>query len=258
MGRIDPEELREMLGTSGVKTMVSLMHANNEIGTMIDLDLISGICSQHGALFHSDTVQTIGHFPIDVRKTRINFLAGGAHKFHGPKGSGFIYINQDNFIHPLIEGGGQERNMRGGTENVYGIIGTAAALQLMQSSIEKDITHIRMLRDTFRRRLSEEFDDITFNGDPEGNALYTVLSVSFPPSDRSDMLLLSLDIAGISASGGSACSSGAETQSHVLEAIGADPKRKTIRFSFTAMNTMEEIHLVVDKLKELVPATTSV
>jgi len=229
------------------------MHANNEIGTMIDLDLISAICSEEGALFHSDTVQTISHFPIDVSKTRINFLACGAHKFHGPKGCGFIYINQNTMVHPFIEGGGQERNMRGGTENVYGIVGTAAAMQLMKARLDEDIAHIRALRSTFRQRLTEEFDDITFNGDIDGNASYTVLSVSFPATERSDMLLLSLDIAGISASGGSACSSGAETQSHVLEAIGADPKRKTIRFSFSALNTMDEIHYTIEKLKEIVP-----
>ena len=252
-GRIDPEELRKKLRASSEKTLVSLMHANNEIGTMIDLDLISAICSEEGALFHSDTVQTISHFPIDVSKTRINFLACGAHKFHGPKGCGFIYINQNTMVHPFIEGGGQERNMRGGTENVYGIVGTAAAMQLMKARLDEDIAHIRALRSTFRQRLTEEFDDITFNGDIDGNASYTVLSVSFPATERSDMLLLSLDIAGISASGGSACSSGAETQSHVLEAIGADPKRKTIRFSFSALNTMDEIHYTIEKLKEIVP-----
>ncbi|HLF64523.1 MAG TPA: cysteine desulfurase family protein [Saprospiraceae bacterium] len=252
-GRIDPEELRKKLRASSEKTLVSLMHANNEIGTMIDLDLVSAICSEEGALFHSDTVQTISHFPIDVSKTRINFLACGAHKFHGPKGCGFIYINQNTMVHPFIEGGGQERNMRGGTENVYGIVGTAAAMQLMKARLDEDIAHIRALRSTFRQRLTEEFDDITFNGDIDGNASYTVLSVSFPATERSDMLLLSLDIAGISASGGSACSSGAETQSHVLEAIGANPKRKTIRFSFSALNTMDEIHYTIEKLKEIVP-----
>jgi cysteine desulfurase len=253
-GRIDPAELESMLKSSAEKTMVSLMHANNEIGTMIDLERISSICAEHNVLFHSDTVQTIGHFPIDVSKTKISFLAGGAHKFHGPKGCGFIYVNKDNIVQPLIDGGGQERNMRGGTENVYGIVGTAAALQYMSSAMEVEIAHIRNLRETFRARLTEEFEDIEFNGDIDGNASYTVLSVSFPASERSDMLLLSLDIAGISASGGSACSSGAESKSHVLEAIGAEPSRKTIRFSFSSMNTMDEIHYTIDKLKELIPS----
>ncbi len=258
LGRIDPSDLRNRLRASSEKTLVSLMHANNEIGTMIDIDLISAICAENDALFHSDTVQTIGHFRIDVSKTKINFLAGGAHKFHGPKGCGFIYINQDSMIHPFIEGGGQERNMRGGTENVYGIIGTSTALQFVNTHLEDEVAHIRTLRDTFRHRLTEEFDDVLFNGDIDGNSLYTVLSVSFPATERSDMLLLSLDIAGVSASGGSACSSGAEAPSHVLEAIKADPKRKTIRFSFSALNTIDEIHYAIDKLKEIVPAEAHV
>lgn len=257
-GRINPDELRDMLGASPDRTLVSLMHANNEIGTMIDLEAIASICSEHDALFHSDTVQTIGHFPVDVQKTKIHFLSGGANKFHGPKGCGFIYINQDLVVHSLIEGGGQERNMRGGTENVYGIVGMAEALQIMNRQMETDIAHIRALRDTFRARLTEEFDDIAFNGDIDGPALYTILSASFPPSDRSDMLLLSLDIAGVSASSGSACSSGAESQSHVLEAIGADPKRKTVRFSFSALNTPEEIDFVIDRLKEIIPVGAGV
>jgi cysteine desulfurase len=229
------------------------MHANNEIGTMIDLPEIGELCAEYGALFHSDTVQTVGHFPIDVSTTKINFLSGGAHKFHGPKGCGFIYIRNENMINPFIDGGGQERNMRGGTENVIGIVGTAAALQIMNERHAADVKHITALRDTLRQRLTDEFDDITFNGDLEGNSLYTVLSASFPASDKSDLLLLSLDIAGISASGGSACSSGAETQSHVLTAIGADPTRKTIRFSFSALNTMEDVDRLVVALKEIVP-----
>lgn len=252
-GHIDPEELRQVLRSSTVRTLVSLMHANNEIGTMIDLDEIAGICSEAGALFHSDTVQTMGHFPIDVSKTPMAFVTAGAHKFHGPKGCGFIYINSQNMIQPLIDGGGQERNMRGGTENIYGIIGTARAMEIMQERHAEEMEHIRMLRDTLRSRLSDEFEDIVFNGDPDGHSLYTVLSVSFPPSDKSDMLLMSLDIAGISASGGSACSSGAESQSHVLTAIGADPQRKAIRFSFSVMNTMEDVECVIQKLKKLVP-----
>ena len=257
-GRIDPAQLADRLATSGEKTLVSLMHANNEIGTMIDLHEIAGICQTHGALFHSDTVQTVGHFPLDVGDIPIDFLSGAAHKLHGPKGVGFIYINGDNKINPLIDGGSQERNMRGGTENVYGIVGLARALQMMVDDLEHEENHIRDLRDRFMHRLKETFPDVEFNGDPEGNALYTVLSVSFPRSDRSDMLLLSLDIAGVSASGGSACTSGAEAGSHVLQAIQADPTRKTIRFSFSRFNTAEEIDYVVEQLKSIVPAPASV
>jgi cysteine desulfurase len=253
--RIDTNELRGLLSSSTEKTLVSLMHANNEVGTMIDLPEIGELCTEHGALFHSDTVQTVGHFPIDVSTTKINFLSGGAHKFHGPKGCGFIYIRNENMINPFIDGGGQERNMRGGTENVIGIVGTAAALQIMNERHAADVKHITALRDTLRQRLTDEFDDVTFNGDLEGNSLYTVLSASFPASDKSDLLLLSLDIAGVSASGGSACSSGAETQSHVLEAIGADPSRKSIRFSFSALNTMEDVDRLIATLKEIVPVS---
>ena len=257
-GRIDPIQLRQLLAGSSKKTLVSLMHANNEIGTMIDLDEIATICEEGGALFHSDTVQTVGHFPVDVSKTNISFLSGAAHKLHGPKGVGFIYIKGDNNIKPFIDGGSQERNMRGGTENVYGIVGLAHALKLMVSELQEEEAHIRDLRDTFMRELQSSIPGVEFNGDPEGKSLYTVLSVSFPPSQKSDMLLLSLDISGISASGGSACSSGAEAGSHVLQAIGVSPERKTIRFSFSRYNTKEELRFVLDQLKAAVPAPESV
>lgn len=254
LGRVDMDALVSALEAgAGKKTMVSLMHANNEIGTMIDLEAVSVLCKAHGALFHSDTVQTIGHFPIDVRKTHINFLSGASHKFHGPKGVGFIYINPESTIKPLIDGGSQERNMRGGTENVYGIVGLAKALELACSEMDARSAHIRDLRNALRTRLETAFPDFQFNGDLDGHSLYTVLSVSFPPSPRNEMLLFSLDIAGISASGGSACSSGAEKGSHVLEAIGADPERKSIRFSFSHLNTMEEVDFVVEKLASIIP-----
>lgn len=262
LGRINLNELEQALQAGqGKKTLVSLMHANNEIGTMIDLEAVSALCSQYNALFHTDTVQTIGHFPINVNQTKINFLSGAAHKFHGPKGVGFIYINPDSPIKPLIDGGAQERNMRGGTENVYGIVGLAKALELASNELEARSNHILDLRDYMRAQLQTQFPDIQFNGDLDGLCLYTVLSVSFPPGPKNELLLLSLDIAGISASGGSACSSGAEKGSHVLEAIGADPARKSIRFSFSHYNTREEVDFVVKQLaqilapkKESVPA----
>lgn len=259
LGRIDMDALEQALAIGDdKKTLVSLMHANNEIGTMIDLDRVAALCRQYGALFHSDTVQTVGHFPIDVSKTPVHFLAGAAHKFHGPKGVGFIYINSECAIHPFIDGGGQERNMRGGTENVYGIVGLARALELACTEMDERSARIRDVRQYMIDRLLESFDDIQFNGDLFGQSLYTVLSVSFPPSPKNELLLLSLDIAGISASGGSACSSGAEKGSHVLGAIGADPERKSIRFSFSHYNTREEVDFVIDKLKNIlsVPAPT--
>lgn len=254
LGHVDMQALEQALAESrGVKTLVSLMHANNEIGTMTDIDRVSQLCRQYGALFHTDTVQTVGHFPIDVRKTPVNFLAGAAHKFHGPKGAGFIYINSESPIKPFIDGGAQERNMRGGTENVYGIVGLAKALELATAEMEERAAHIREVRNYMKERLLETFDDISFNGDHDGSCLYTVLSVSFPPSPKNELLLLSLDIAGVSASGGSACSSGAEKGSHVLEAIGADPERKSIRFSFSHYNTKQEVDFAIEKLKAILP-----
>lgn len=252
-GRIDYEHLEELLQNDlGTKTLVSLMHANNEIGTVSDMARISRLCENYGALYHSDTVQTMGHFPIDVSKTKIHFLSGGGHKFHGPKGQGFIYINNEAQLKPFIDGGGQERNMRGGTENVYGIAGLAKALELAYENMDEYRQHIEEVRSYFMEKLLENFEDIQFNGDYDGDYLYTVLSVSFPQSAKSELLLLLLDIAGVSASGGSACSSGAEAGSHVLAAIGADPTRKTIRFSFSHYNTKEEIDAVVEKLKTMV------
>lgn len=248
------KSLEDLLVHSDKKTLVSLMHANNEIGTMLDVEKVSALCEEHNAYFHSDSVQTVGHFPIDVSKRKVHFLSGAAHKFHGPKGIGFIYINGDCSIKPYIDGGAQERNMRGGTENVYGIIGLAKALELAIEKMEERQQYISGIRSYMATKLQENFDDIRFNGDFEGESLYTVLSVSFPPSPKSAMLLLSLDIAGISASGGSACSSGAEVGSHVMAAINAEATRKTIRFSFSHYNTKEEIDFVIEKLKTMIPS----
>lgn len=252
-GHIDPDELREVLASSEAKTLVSLMHANNEIGTMIDLNEISEICREYGALFHSDTTQTIGYFPIDLSKTKINFITGSAHKFYGPKGVGFIYINGDNILKPFIEGGAQERNMRAGTENIAGILGLAKAMELSYDHLEERREKIRALRQYMIDQLTSQLDDIQFNGDWDGRTHYKVLSVSFPPSEKSELLLLNLDIAGISVSGGSACSSGADAGSHVLSELLGDSPRKTIRFSFSHKNTKEEVDIVVRKLKELIP-----
>ncbi len=251
-GRIDYAQLENKLNeASEKKTLVSLMHANNEIGSVSDMERISMLCENYGAYYHSDTVQTIGHLPIDVSKTKIHFLSGGAHKFHGPKGCGFIYINNEAMLKPMIDGGAQERNMRGGTENVYGIVGMAKALELAYDNLEEYRDHMISVRDYFKKELSDRFEDIRFNGDQE-NYLYTLLNVSFPPSEKSNMLLLLLDIAGISVSGGSACSSGAEAGSHVLNAIGADPTRKAIRFSFSHFTTTDEIDVVLEKLATIV------
>ncbi len=257
-GKINNTQLDEILGSSKKKTLVSLMHANNEVGTMINMDVIANICQNHDAYFHSDTVQTVGHFNIDVSKTKIHFFSAGAHKFHGPKGVGFIYINSDSIIKPWIDGGSQERNMRGGTENVYGIIGLAKALEIAYDQMEERKNYIKTLKAYMAKRLVDEFEDIQFNGDYDGKALYTVLSVSFPASPKSDLLLFNLDISGISASGGSACTSGSDAGSHVLNALKVDPSRKSIRFSFSHYNTHEEIDFVIEKLHTMVVAKQKV
>ncbi|MEM1320761.1 MAG: cysteine desulfurase family protein [Bacteroidota bacterium] len=252
-GCIEDAQLEALLADSNEKTLVSLMHSNNEIGTMIDLEALAVLCEKHGAYLHTDTVQTIGHYPIDVSKTRISFLSGSAHKFHGPKGIGFIYINGDNIIQPMIDGGSQERNMRGGTENIYGIVGLAKALEHSCAEMEENRQHISALRSYLIEKLEEHFEDIRFNGDYQGRFHYKVLNVSFPPSPKSDLLLLNLDIHGISASGGSACSSGAEAGSHVLSAIGIEEDRKSIRFSFAHTNTKEDIDYLIEQLRKIIP-----
>lgn len=251
-GRVDMQDLENRLRNSELKTMVALMYANNEIGTMIDLQAVGELCQEYGALFHSDTVQTIGYYPIDLSATPVAFLTGAGHKFYGPKGVGFIYINSDNLIKPYIDGGAQERNMRGGTENIYGILGMAKALELAQEQMEERRKKVTEIRDYLKDQLSAAFDDLEFNGDVE-QGHYKILSVAFPPSPKADMLLLSLDIAGISVSGGSACSSGADAGSHVIAALKGDSPRRTIRFSFSHHNTKAEVDAVVEKLQEILP-----
>ena len=253
-GSIPLEVLQTKLsGDEDQKTLVSLMYANNEIGSVIPFDKIAQICNDHNALFHSDTVQAIGHFPIDLSKTQVHFITGAAHKFHGPKGVGFLYINSDLSIKPFIDGGGQERNMRGGTENCYGIVGMAKALEMACEEMEERKRSILSIRHYIKEKLTAHFADIQFNGQKGDSDLYTVLNVSFPPSEKGDMLLLNLDIAGISVSGGSACTSGAEVDSHVLRAIGHDPERKAIRFSFSHYNTKDEADFVIKILDRLIP-----
>lgn len=251
-GHVDMEDLNRLLGALNGKTLVTLMHANNEIGNMIDLKAVGELCRKYGAVFHSDTVQTVGHFPIDLKNTYVHFITGGGHKFHGPKGVGLLYVNQEIKIHPFIHGGGQERNMRAGTENLYGIVGFAKALELATADHDVDSQHIHGIKVYMMEQLRKAFPGVVFNGDPLGRSLYTVLNVGFQKTDRSEMLLYNLDINNICASGGSACSSGADHGSHVIHAIRNDPNMIAVRFSFCKYNTKEEVDAVVSKLKELV------
>ncbi len=228
--------------------LVSLMHANNEIGNMIDIQAVGEMVHNANSIFHCDTVQTMGHFPFDLSQGHIDFLAGAGHKFNGPKGIGFIYINKKNRIVPQITGGAQEREMRGGTENVIGIVGLAKALEIAYRDIDAKKQHITHLKTSMMEMLRQQIPGVSFNGDPEGRSLYTVLSVSLPPNEMSSMLLFQLDLAGISCSGGSACSSGANGGSHVINGINPGTDRSTIRFSFGKHNTLEEIQYTVNQL----------
>ncbi len=249
-GQIDTQHLEELLKTHS-NVLVCLMHANNEIGSMIDIDHVAQLCKANNALFQCDTVQTMGHYAFDLSKTYISFLAASAHKFNGPKGVGFIYINHETKITPYLTGGSQERNMRGGTENVYGIVGLAKALEISYTNLEADKLRIDILRKYMAEELTKTIPGILFNGDLDGRSLYTVLNVNFPPSPISEMILFKLDIAGIAASGGSACTSGTDVGSHVLTALKVDPNRPSVRFSFGIQNTKEEVDYVVGKLKEM-------
>lgn len=250
-GHLDMLALENMLSSSTETTLVSLMHANNEIGVMLDMEKVGELCKKYNAYFHSDTVQTVGHYPIDLKKIHVHFVTAAAHKFHGPKGIGMLYINRDVQIKPFLFGGGQERNMRAGTENIYGIVGLSKALELAAQRYEKDGKDIIALKEYMRNKLSQEIGGVTFNGDSGDNGLYTVLSVNFPSSEKTDMMLFNLDINNICASSGSACSSGADAGSHVLNEIPSAKGMQTIRFSFCRHNNREEVDQVLQVLKQI-------
>ena len=250
-GHIDLIDLEKKLAGSTKKTLISLMHANNEIGNITDIDQVGQLAKKHHAVFHADTVQTVGHFPINLHTTQVDFITGSAHKFHGPKGVGILYINSSTQIPPLIHGGGQERNMRAGTENIYGIVGFAKALELATANHQTDSTYIASIKSYLQDSLIEKISGVTFNGDQAGNALYTVLNVGFPKNEKSEMLLLNLDVNNICVSGGSACSSGADQGSHVIQAIGNNEKMN-VRFSFSKLNTKEEVDVLMNLLIDLV------
>ncbi len=251
-GHVDIDDLEKLLAASEEKTLVTLMHANNEIGNILDMHAVGRLCKLYNAIFHSDTVQTVGHFPFDLRNTPVHFITGASHKFHGPKGVGILYINENVKIKPFVHGGAQERNMRAGTENLYGIVGFAKALELATAHFEEDSAHIGTLKYYMMDELKKNIKGVGFNGDPIGRSLYTVLSVSFPKTEKSEMILFNLDINNICASGGSACTSGADQGSHVIRAINNNPNQVTVRFSFCKHNTKEEVDMVVAKLKKLV------
>lgn len=254
-GHVDLTDLEEQLAVKvkeGRRCLVTLMHANNEIGNLLDIDAVGSICKRYNAIFHSDCVQTVGHYPLDLRKTPVHFISAAGHKFHGPKGVGILYINDNVKIKPFIYGGGQERNMRAGTENLYGIVGFAKALELAMNGFETESQYIQSLKTYMMEQLRGQVKGVQFNGDQEGRCLYTVLSVAFPKTEKSEMILFNLDMNHICVSGGSACSSGADVGSHVIRALNNNPNLVTVRFSFSKHNTMQEVDAVVAKLIDLI------
>ena len=243
-GTIDLAHLTELLA-SDVKTIVSLMHANNEIGTYLPLLEVSRLCRQHNTLFHSDTVQSIGHISLNIDELDIDFITCSAHKMHGPKGVGFLYVNKRNKIQAFIQGGAQERGLRSGTENTASIVGMAKAISLITENLDQKIAEVWGLKKSMMDQLQVGIPSIRFNGETSlEKSLYTILNCSFPSSKNDGMLLFSLDLKGVACSGGSACTSGANTGSHVLRAINSDSKRQSIRFSFSHYTTQEEIDTV--------------
>ncbi|MBK7763701.1 MAG: cysteine desulfurase [Bacteroidetes bacterium] len=250
-GHIDVVHLEDLLKSSHQKTLVTLMHANNEVGNLSDIVYIGELCERYDAIFHSDTVQTLAHFLLDLQEVKVHFMSGSAHKFHGPKGSGILFARQGLPIKPILHGGSQERNMRAGTENVAGIVGFAKAFELNMQSHHEDVVYIRSLKNYVIEKLTAAIPDIIFHGDIGERSLYTVLNVGFPVNDRSEMLSINLDIAGICVSGGSACNSGAQGGSHVIKGIYPHESKVPIRFSFSKHNTFEEIDKVVLKISEL-------
>ena len=251
-GHVDIDHLETLLKKNS-QALVSLMHANNEVGNVLDLERVSVLCDQNNAYFHSDTVQTVGHYRHDLQKLKVHGLTAAAHKFHGPKGTGFMFIRKDKKIQPFVHGGAQERNMRGGTENVYGIIGLAKALEIAYRDMNEHEHYIKSLKSQMIAKLRATIPGISFHGDSENleRSLYTVLNVSLPESDENEMMLFNLDLQGISASGGSACSSGATQGSHVLGALYPQSKRGAIRFSFSKYNKPADIDVAVKVLSEL-------
>ena len=253
-GVLDLEDLENLLAQdqgSSHRTLVTLMHGNNELGNLLDLERVSALCQTYQAFFHSDTVQTVGHVPLNLQELGIHSISGSAHKFYGPKGVGFIYLRGGHSWGPLIQGGSQERNMRGGTENLAGIVGMARALEKALHSMDERRARLAGLRERLRQGLVEVIPGLEFNGDWSGSCLPHILSLSFPPHPKGEMLLFNLDIEGVCASGGSACSSGAQSRSHVMEALGMHPERTAVRFSLGSRNTEEEMAQVVEILRKI-------
>ena len=250
-GHIDLVDLEKLL-QNNQNVLVCLMHANNEIGNLLNLKSVSLLCDRYDALFHSDTVQTIGHYNFDLKKLKVDFLACSAHKFHGPKGVGFLYINKNINISPLIHGGAQERNMRGGTEYVYGIVGLEKAMEVAYRDLDEHSSHIKSIKSYMIQQIRKKLPLISFNGN-SGNlsdSLYTVLSIVLPAHEYDDLLLFNLDLLGVACSSGSACSSGRVSVSHVIQELNIN-SGPVVRFSFSKYNTKKDIDFTIEQLSSL-------
>ena len=253
-GSIDSSHLEELLANSTEKTLVSLMHINNEVGNMLDIKAVAKLCKSHNALFHCDTVQSVGHFKLDFSEIPVDFTAVSAHKFHGPKGVGFAFIRKNSGLKPIIVGGSQERGIRAGTESVHNIVGLSEALNISYANLEEEKAYIKSLKQYFKEQLQEHIPEASLNGgcSDNDNSTYTLLNVCLPIAEEKAVLLLfQLDLNGIACSKGSACQSGSGQASHVLQAILEDDKlkRPSVRFSFSKYNTKEEIDYVIGVLK---------
>ena len=252
-GIINLAHLEKLLSQSEKKTLVSIMHINNETGLISPISVINEICKRNKALFHSDTVQSIAYFDFNLKEIDIDFVTCSGHKFHGPKGTGFLYTHPSNNIKSQIVGGGQERGLRSGTENLHGIVGLAAAIKLAYTHLDAHSKHVRAIKKHMVEGLRARVKGVEFNGDSDlENRLYTVLNVKFPPHPNGGMSLFLLDLEGVACSGGSACSSGATKGSHVLESLGYhDPERASLRFSFSCYNTFEEIDFALEAVSRV-------
>ncbi len=250
-GSLDLDNLEDLLGKYP-DALVSLMHANNEIGNLLAIKKVAELCQKYNAFFHSDTTQTVGHFKFDLKKlSGLNALVSAGHKFHGPKGIGFFYLKTSKTLSAHILGGGQERGLRSGTENVAGAVGLAKALSIADAHFEEHKKQIVDLKAETISRLKQELPNISFNGLSEDleNSLYTILNLSIPPEYETDILLFKLDIAGLAVAGGSACSSGAASQSHVIENLSSS-ENQSLRFSFSKYTTLQEVEEAIGILKK--------
>ena len=254
-GNPDLAVLEALLQEDDSKKLVSLMHVNNEIGNLLDLDAVAALCRQAGALLHSDTVQSVGHFPLDLQQTPVDFATAAAHKFHGPKGIGFAFIRRHTGLGPFIVGGAQERGFRAGTESYHNIVGMETAFRAAYQNLDAERSHVQGLKDYFIDRLREAIPGVAFNGlsaDAQ-RSTYTLVNVRLPLSEaQGQLLLFHLDLKGIACSKGSACQSGSDSGSHVLNEILDEQQRKqpSLRFSFAHYNTREELDYTVAVLKE--------